>query len=138
MKNKIVIATVTAVAIITAISCGLFGSSDPKREPFNIQGQWIIDSLENKSTDSSKNIGLLALALAKDSTPIAIQFNADSTFHYLDSQDSAKGSYYMAPDENSLFIREDSVTHQFNFITKSDSAISFISVDSLFYYLRRK
>lgn len=137
MKNKIIVASLAAVVIIVAISCGLFGSKRTKE--FNIQGQWTIDSIANRSSDSSKNIGLLAVAISeKDSMPVGVQFNADSSFGYMHSSDSNAGKYYLAEDQTSLFIKEDSVTHQFNFLSKSDSAISLLSVDSIYYYLRRK
>lgn len=137
MKNKIIVASLAAVVIIVAISCGLFGSKRTKE--FNIQGQWTIDSIQNRSADSSKNIGLLALVLtAKDSVPIGVEFNADSSFRYTNTSDSSTGKYYVADDQTSLFIKEDSVTHQLNFLSKSDSAISLMSIDSIYYYLRRK
>lgn len=138
MKIKIIVAFVASAVIIIAISCGLFSSGDPKTSQFNIQGKWVIDSIANKGSDSSKNVGMLALAIASKNGSPGIQFNSDSTFEYIHSNDSAKGSYYLSPDASSLFLNEDSVIHQFNFLQKTDSAISFSSVDSVFYYLRRK
>jgi hypothetical protein len=136
MKIKIIVACVAAALVITFISCDWF-KSKPTSQAFNLEGKWIVDSVENK--DSSKDVGNLILALAsKDSLPVGIQFNKDSTFQYLNVQDSAKGKYYVSADASSLFLKEDSVTHQFNFIEKSDSAISFASVDSTKYYLKRK
>jgi hypothetical protein len=138
MKTKIVAACIAAALIITFISCNWFRS---KRRPeaFNIHGEWVIDSIENKGSDSSNNTGILVLTLAtKDSLPVGIRFNNDSTFQYAHVTDSAKGQYYLSPDEQSLFLKEDSVTHQFNFIGKSDTAVSFASTDSTYYYLRRK
>jgi hypothetical protein len=138
MKTKIVAACIAAALIITFISCNWFRSK-PQPEAFNIHGEWVIDSIGNKGSDSSSITGMLVLALAaKDSLPIGIRFNNDSTFQYTHVTDSTKGRYYLSPDEQSLFLKEDSVTHQFNFIGKSDTAVSFASTDGTYYYLRRK
>lgn len=138
MKIKIAVACIAATLIITFIACNWFRSK-PAQDAFNIQGQWTIDSIENRGHDSSKNIGMPALVLAaKDSLPVGIQFNNDSTFRYTNVKDSTKGKYYLSADENSLFIKEDSVTQQFNFIEKSGAAVSFASVDSVIYHLKRK
>jgi hypothetical protein len=138
MKSKLLAATIAVALIITFIACNWLKST-PRSNAFDIHGEWIIDSMDNKGSDSSKDLGLLVLAMAsKDSLPIGIRFNDDSTFQYTNTGDSAKGKFYLSSDESSLFLKEDSTTHQFNFIEKSDSAVSLSSVDSVFYYLKRK
>lgn len=137
MKSKIIAATIAAALIVTFISCNWFKRK--QTQAFNIEGKWTIDSIENKSSDSSKNIGAFILALAaQDSSQLGIQFNNDSTYNYINANDSTKGKYYFSEDKNSLFLNEDSITHQFDFIMKTDSVISFASTDSIFYYLKRK
>lgn len=136
MKTKIIVACIAAAFVITFVSCDLFRSK--RTQEFNLQGQWTIDSIENKGADSSKNMGILMLALAaKDSLPVGIQFNNDSTFRYLNTSDSTKGKYYLSEDKNSLFIKEDSVYTQLNFLTKSDSAFT-ATADSVVYHLKRR
>jgi hypothetical protein len=138
MKTKIIVATIAAALVITFVSCDLFRSKK-KVTAFNIEGQWIIDSIENKGSDSSGNIGMLALVLAaKDSLPLGIQFNNDSSFYYLNAVDSAKGRYYLSEDRNSLFIKEDSTYTQLNFLSRSDSAFNASTPDSVVYYLKKK
>jgi len=138
MKTKIIVACIAAALVITFISCGLFGSKE-KTTAFNIQGQWRIDSVESKGQDSSHNLAMLALLLAsKDSIPVGIQFNSDSTFQYTNAQDSTKGQYYLSEDKNSLFIKEDSVYTQLNFITKTDSSFTASTTDSVVYHLKKK
>lgn len=140
MKSKIIVACIATAFTITFISCDWFKSKDePKQEAFNIEGQWIIDSIENKSTDSSNNMGIFLLALAaKENEQLGIEFSNDSTFQFINSTDSAQGSYYISEDKNSLFIKEDSAFHQLHFISKSDSAFIASSTDSLVYHLRKK
>jgi len=140
MKSKIIVACIAAALVITFISCNWFKSKEePTSTAFNIEGQWIIDSVENKSSDSSKNIGLFLLALAtKPNEQLGIQFNKDSSFHFINSTDSTKGVYYLSEDVNSLFVKDDSAFHQLNFISKSDSAFVATTTDSLVYHLKRK
>ncbi len=138
MKTSIGAACIAAILVITLIACGLFGSK-PKEAAFNIEGEWIIDSIENRTTDSSNNMGIFLLALAqKDSLPLGLRFNNDSSFQFTNVNDSITGSYYLSEDRNSLFVKEDSVFHQLNFITKSDSSFSAITTDSLVYHLKKK
>ena len=140
MKTKVTVAIIAAALVITFISCNWFSSKDePKPEAFNIEGQWIIDSVENRSSDSSKNLGILLLALAaKENEQLGIQFNNDSTFHFINSTDSATGKYYLSEDQNSLYVNEDSSFHQLNFLSRSDSSFVAASTDSMVYHLRRK
>ncbi len=140
MKSKIIVAIFAAALVITFISCDWFTSKkEPKPVAFNIEGQWLIDSVENNSSDSSKNLGIFLLALAtKENEQLGIEFKSDSTFHFINSTDSAKGSYYLSEDHNSLFVKEDSTFHQLNFITKSDSSFVAATTDSLVYHLKRK
>jgi hypothetical protein len=140
MKSKIIVACIAASLVITFISCDWFKSKDrSKPVAFNIEGQWIIDSVENRSSDSSKNMGLLILALAaQPNEQLGIEFKNDSTFHLVNSTDSAKGQYYLSDDQSSLFIKEDSAFHQLNFVTKTDSSFVAATTDSLVYHLKRK
>jgi hypothetical protein len=138
MKSKLLAASVAAALIITFISCNWF-KSKPANEDFNIVGEWRIDSIENQGSDSSKFVSTLLLALAsQDSVPVGIRFNNDSTFEYTQPNEPAKGKYYLSNDHNKLSLQEDSATYQFDIVKKSDSALSLSSVDSVFYYLRRK
>jgi hypothetical protein len=134
MKTKIIVACIAAALVITFISCGLFGSKK-EETVFNIEGQWTIDSIENRGSDSSSQIEILA---AKDSLPIGIQFNSDSTFNYTGAADTTKGQYYLSEDRNSIFIKEDSAFTQLNFISRSDTAFTASTVDSVVYHLKKK
>ncbi len=140
MKSKIIVATIAAALVITFISCDLFKSDEePKSTGFNIEGEWIIDSIENKGSDSTKNLGILLLALAtKENEQPGIEFKNDSTFHLINSTDSTKGHYYLSEDQSSLFVKEDSAFQQLNFLSKSDSAFVATTTDSLVFHLKRK
>ena len=138
MKTKIIVACTAAALVITLIACGLFGSKE-KETAFDIRGQWIIDSIGNKGSDSSANMAALLLAMSqKDSLPVGIQFNSDSSYQLVNTVDTVKGNYYLSEDNNSLFVREDSAYTQFNFLEKSDSVLSMSTLDSVVYYLRKK
>jgi hypothetical protein len=136
MKTKIIVASIAAALVITFVSCDLFRSKK-KETVFNIEGQWIIDSVKNEGSDSSGNTGALALA-AKDNLPLGIQFNSDSTFNYINAADSVKGRYYLSEDRNTLFIKEDSAYTQLNFLDRSDAAFTAATADSVVYYLKKK
>lgn len=138
MKSKIILSCIAAAIVVTFLSCELFGSKK-KADVFDITGQWNIDSIANNGSDSSNNIGLMALALAgSGDQQLAIQFNADSSFRYVHSQDSTGGTYYLSKDQNSLFIEEDSLVTQLNFLSKSDTAFTAVTPDSVVYFLKRK
>lgn len=140
MKLKIIVACIAAALVITFISCNwLKSKEEPKPVAFNIEGQWLIDSVENKGSDSSKNLGILLLALAtKENEQLGIEFKNDSTFHLINSTDSAKGHYYLSDDQSSLFVKEDTAFQQLNFLSKSDSTFVATTTDSLVYHLKRK
>ncbi len=137
MKSKIILAASIAILSIAFISCDWFKLKPSKKE-FNILGHWIVDSIRDDSKDSSNNFAILMVALASKDSTLAIQFNADSSFAYLRDKDSTKGTYSFSSDLNSIFLKEDSLTNKFTFLTKSDSAITLFHTDSLVYYLRRK
>lgn len=139
MKRAFIAALIIAAGIISFVSCKWFSSKPTADQSFNIQGKWIVDSMENRSSDSSKSIVMLAFVLAaNDSLPFGFQFNNDSTYTYLSAKDSAVGKYYIADEESTLFVAEDSAYHPLNFISKNDSAFSVISADSLVLHLRKE
>jgi hypothetical protein len=134
MKITIAVACIAATLLIGFISCDWFRSS--KEAAFDITGQWKIDSVESK--DSSRHIALLASVPAlKDSLPVNVQFNADSTFRYPGANDSARYKYYVSDDRKNLFIKEDSVFRQMNIVVENDSSFTIVSPDSVFMHLRR-
>ncbi len=136
MKTTFIAALLIAAGIITFISCNWFSSSDPRK--FNIQGKWIVDSIENKDSDSSNSMAMLAFVIAaKDSLPLGFEFKSDSTYSYINVKDSTGGKYYITEDKNTLFVKEDSAYYPLQFITKNDSGFSVISPDSLVFHLRR-
>jgi hypothetical protein len=134
MKSKIIVVLIAATALIIFIACNWL-SSKPKETAFNIQGKWKVDSVENNGTDSNRT-ALLVWSLAK-SDSVAIQFNADSTFNYSDTAD-LKGKYYVSEKENMLFVKEDSTYQPLKFISRSDSAFTVSTADSLIIHLRKQ
>jgi hypothetical protein len=138
MKTKIIVACLATALAITVIACNWL-SSKPTAQAINVEGKWSIDSIDHKGSDSSKNVGNLILALtAKDSLPIGIQFNNDSSFQYLNVADTSKGKYSVSADTKRISLQQDSVTTLFDIIDRSDSLMSFASPDSTIYYLKRK
>jgi hypothetical protein len=138
MKSKIIVACIAATLVITFVSCGLFGSKK-QTSAFNIEGQWTIDSIENRGTDSSNNMAAFLLGLVqKDSIPIGIEFYGDSSYQILHIADTVKGSYYLSGDRKSLFVKEDSAYTQLNFINRSDTSFAASTPDSIVYHLRKK
>lgn len=134
MKTKIIAAFAAAILIISFISCGWFGSD--KKPAFNIHGEWTIDSIVNKGHDSASDVGLLVTAMA-NADSARIRFDKDSTFHYVNDKEKGSGRYYLSANSDSLFLQPDSIAHPFSFVQKSGSSISFISADSVVYYLRK-
>lgn len=139
MKTKIAAICVAAAIVVSFISCNWFGKS--KSAAFNIEGNWVIDSMENLGSDTGfASLGLLVLAINQDSLPLGIVFNADSSYRLVNSSDSLAGQYSFSDDGENLLVTEhgDSTRHTFRFITKSDSAFSVLAKDSLVYHLRRR
>lgn len=137
MKIRIIVACIAAALVITFVSCGLFGSKK-KETAFNIEGEWTVDSIESKSNDSTKNLAIFLFAMNNDSLPFVMNFASDSSFQLISAKDTVNGNYYLSDDKNSLFIKEDSVYTQLNFVTKTDAAFTAFTADSIIYHLSKK
>jgi len=137
MKTKIILAVSVVILASIFISCDWF-KSKPVQKEFNIAGHWLVDSIRSDGKDTSHFADIMAIAIASKDSTLALQFNSDSSFQYIIGKDSTKGTYRFSSDRNSMFLTADSLTHQFNFLTKSDSAITLATTDSLVYYMRRK
>lgn len=133
MKTRIAAACLAATLIVLSLSCNWFDSK--KEASFDIEGAWIIDSLELKpnSTDS----GFL---IPNDSIPLEISFQADSGFVLTQGPDSLTGKYHFSAAKDTLYIRqkEDKEILPFRFIDKTRTSFSVMAADSAIYHLRRK
>ncbi|MCE3281969.1 MAG: hypothetical protein K0Q66_706 [Chitinophagaceae bacterium] len=134
MKITIAVACIAATLLVGFISCDWFRSS--KAASFDITGKWSIDSVAGN--DSSRNIQFLASVPAtKDSLPVSVQFNKDSTFLYMGSKDSALFSYYVSDDFKSLFVKEDSLFRQLPILEKTDTTFTISLADSSVLHFRK-
>lgn len=133
MKTRIAAACLAATLIVLSISCNWFDSK--KEASFDVEGAWIIDSLELKpnSTDS----GFL---IPNDSIPLEISFQPDSAFVLVQGPDSLMGKYYLSAGKDSIYVQQkkDKEIIPFRFLEKSKEKFSVMSADSFVYHLRRK
>src|SRR5687767_11987954 len=134
MKITIAVACIAATLLVGFISCDWFRGS--KASSFDITGKWSIDSVAGN--DSSRNIQLLASVPAtRDSLPVSVQFNKDSTFQYTGTRDSALYKYYVAGDFKSLFVKEDSLFRQMPILDKTDTTFSISLAGSSVLHFRK-
>ncbi|HEX6916057.1 MAG TPA: hypothetical protein VF145_12500 [Chitinophagaceae bacterium] len=140
MKPILTVAIVAATLVIVFLSCNLFGPSKEAKR-FDVTGSWVIDSIDNRSTDTSvRNLGLLVLSLDKDSLPLTMIFEPDGSYHFLNSSDSLRGRYRLLQDSAALMVAEQDKENELRFgiLNSSDSAFTLMSPDSLVYFLSRK
>lgn len=136
MKSRLSVAIVATIIIVFAIACKWFRNTTDK--PVSIAGQWTIDSIASSGHDSTKDKALLAFALSGTNGKTLVEFGNDSTYRLIQTKDTLKGRYYVSTDAKSVFIEDDSVMRQYNFINRNDSAIAMLSTDSIFYSLKKR
>ncbi len=134
MRTKFVAAILLAGGLFVA-SCNWF-SNKSKTGAFNIEGKWMIDSID-AGKDTSAITGILAMvALQKDSVLAGIYFKGDSTYTELPDSTAGKGKYYLKDKE--LYIAEDTAFVPYKLSVVSDSVINLSSPDSLNIVMKRQ
>lgn len=132
---------VAALIIISIISCNWFDSAK-KVAAFDIHGTWVIDSLEDRSKDTSAGhaLGMLALTMVKDSVPLRMEFREDGGFTVVHAADTLSGTFELNSTADSLRIyqQDEENPHEFLLISSSDSAFVARTKDSLHYFFRRR
>jgi hypothetical protein len=136
MKQKTLVAIIIATTCITLISCyWLFGNKPSAERNKSIVGKWTMVNMADSSKRAKNRLG------GKDSTPLIVEFNPDSTFRIYQSKQSFQGSgeYYLDPTAQTLFVKEDSSSYTFNIRNFTDSSVQlFFPTDSLSYVLRKQ
>lgn len=139
MKTFIPAAIIIAVACIALASCEWLFGNKPKHvaNTITINGTWQIKSIADSSTTARNTMPMLAAAFAaKDSMPVSISFNTDSTFTIASTKDSIynKGIYYLDTAKQTVFIKEDSLYTPYSIKQWSDTAVQlYTAKDSISY-----
>ena len=140
MKTKILAAIIIAAICTSLLSCDWMFGKNPQAK--TITGKWTIENIADSSTQHDNNLGVLALALmSKDSTPLGIQFNTDSSFSFYNTKEPVKdsGKYYLDTTLQTLFVKDDSAYISFAIKTWTDSSLQlFSTTDSVWYSLSKK
>ena len=125
MKTKITAAIIIAATCISLLSCDwMFGKKETATK--TIAGKWTIENIADSSKQHKNGMTFLALTMmVKDSTPIGIQFNADSSYSLFNTKETAKdsGKYYLDTTIQTLFVKKDSAYQPFNIKTWTDSSL---------------
>jgi hypothetical protein len=132
MKQTFIATIVVASSIITGISCKWFTSKANNKAPFNIVGQWQVDTVIN----NGKSPTISALSPAIIDSSFKLTFNADSTINVLSAKDSTHNYYYLQAD--TLFVKQDTAFVPYTLTKTNDSIITITSKDSLAIILKRQ
>lgn len=139
MRSAILIALVAMG--ITMTGCDWFSSKDKASIAFNIEGNWKLDSLEQRN-DSSQQTGWLALARAgndaSDSTVYIYNFNNDSLLT-ISSRSITDTSYYKLNITDKEFVlKADSAETRYAFTAISDSLFSLTTGYSTVLWMKKQ
>ena len=132
MQKKIIATIVVASIIITGISCKWFASKANNKAPFNIVGQWQVDTVIN----NGKSPAISALLPAIIDSSFRLTFNADSTINVLSEKDSTHNYYYLQAD--TLFVKQDTAFVPYALTKTNDSIIAITLKDRLAIILKRQ
>src|SRR5690242_7110678 len=138
MKTKTLAVILIAATCISLISCDwLFGKKHSSEKTRSIVGKWKIENIVDSSKQQKNGIGLLALSMTtKDSLPLVVEFNADSSFNLYQIKPSLidSGKYYFDSTVQTIFVKQDSSSLALNIKQWTDSSLQlFSSQDSVWY-----
>ena len=133
MKTRIIFSGIAiAITCLMLTSCDWF--TKKKTEQPKLIGKWVLINVADSSKNGRNGIGLIALGVAKDSTPVTVEFKADSSFTILGDT----GRYYIDSTLQTLFINEDSTVLPMTIRHQTDSTLElFSSTDSVWYTLQK-
>jgi hypothetical protein len=142
MKSKTLAVIIIAAICIALISCHWFSKKHSLKKTMSLVGKWKIENIIDSSKQQKNGIGLLALAvITKDSLPLFVDFNADSTFSLYQNKPSLldSGKYYFDSTAQTVFVKQDSSLLSLNIKHWSDSSLQlFSSEDSVWYALSKQ
>ena len=142
MKSKTLAVIMIAAVCIASISCHWFSRKHTAEKLRSVVGKWKIENISDSSKHEKNGIGLLGLAMiTKDSLPLFVEFNPDSTFSLYQSNQPLldSGKYYFDSTVQTVFVKQDSSLLSLNIKHWSDSSLQlFSSEDSVLYALSKQ
>jgi len=142
MKSKTLAVIVVAATCFALISCHWFSKKHSVKKSMSLVGKWKIDNIIDSSKQQKNGIGLLAFAtMVKDSLPLFIEFNTDSTYSLYQSNQPLldSGKYYFDSTVQTVFVKQDSSLLSLNIKHWSDPSLQlFSSEDSVLYALSKQ
>jgi hypothetical protein len=135
MKTGIIFSGIAvALTFFTLTSCDWFTKKKIQVEQPKLIGKWVLINVADSSQNGRNGIGLIALGVAKDSTPVTVEFKPDSSFTILNDT----GKYYIDSTLQTLFITEDSTILPMAIKSQTDSTLElFSTTDSVWYTLQK-
>jgi hypothetical protein len=106
-----------------------------------ITGEWLMDSLVLNKKESSKNIGLLALALDTNFTNYSYAIQEDGRIIKKLGDSTVTGKIrYQIIDSSALVIHEDddNTSYELKFYEKQKNSFALMDKDSTYYFFTRK
>jgi len=133
MKTSFITACVVLATASVLFSCDwLTGKSSKAQQSFSLEGNWHLDSMAI-TNDSSKSIGLLALALAQKDSSLQYTFTKDSVF----VNQSPSASYQLNAATKELVLMSDSLPQVYRFASNADTAFTIIDKDSTIFFFKK-
>jgi hypothetical protein len=133
MKRSTIAATLLAAALLIFVFFKF--SSKSSTQPFNIIGEWQLDSIY--ATQPNDSLGQLLTAIGnKADNKSFLRFSADSTVTQFSSSDSTTGKYYVR--DSVLYLNDGKSILSYFFQTMTDSRVVMITKDSVGLILKKK
>ena len=111
MKSKTLAVIMIAAICIASISCHRSSRKHTAEKSRSVVGKWKIENISDSSKHEKNGNGLLGLAMiTKDSLPLFVEFNPDSTFSLYQNKPSLldSGKYYLDSTVQTVFVKQDS------------------------------
>jgi len=134
MKSKTIVAMIIAVALLTFAFLKFSGKKET--QPFNLTGEWVLDSTYSISPHPDSLLLLHATIFGDPKNKPSLQFNTDSTFRGPSTKDSAVEKYYVR--DTALYINEGKGYLPYPIKTMTDTLFKFIDKDTVVFVMKKK
>ena len=134
MKSKTMTAMIIAAALIILTYLLLFNNKK-QQKPFNLVGEWVLDSAYTTQAGSDTSLEMLTGILSYVQNKPILKFHADSTVSGSES-DSIPAKYYLR--DSLLYINEGNGYRPHTVKKMTDTLFEFVIKDSTVFILKKK
>ncbi len=134
MKSKTIPAIIIAVALVI-LTYLLFFNKNKQQQPFNITGEWKLDTAYAAQPVNDSIQKLIATVIDKRA-PFSFIFGSDSSFSRRSSKDNTSEKYYL---RDSVLYFDGGYGYEPHPVkTMTDTLFEFVNKDSVVFVLKKK